>query len=84
MARKVKDAVGGTTRISTKNQITIPVAALREAGLGPGDRLEVTPADLIATKAENRDVRRTGTTGDLHAVDTTAIRPKRARLRPEP
>ncbi|MGE0027072.1 MAG: AbrB/MazE/SpoVT family DNA-binding domain-containing protein [Thermoleophilia bacterium] len=45
MARKVKDDVRRTTRISTKNQITIPVEALREARLGPGDRLEVTAAD---------------------------------------
>lgn len=30
-----------TTRVSRKNQITIPVAALRAAGLGPGDVLRV-------------------------------------------
>lgn len=29
----------GTSRISTKHQVTIPVAALREAGLEPGDRV---------------------------------------------
>ena len=29
------------TRISAKNQITIPVDALRAAGLKPGDELEV-------------------------------------------
>jgi AbrB family looped-hinge helix DNA binding protein len=28
-------------RISTKNQVTIPVAALQEAGLHPGDRVLV-------------------------------------------
>lgn len=26
-------------RISAKNQVTIPVATLQEAGLGPGDRV---------------------------------------------
>lgn len=29
----------GTTAISSKHQVTIPVDAMREAGLRPGDRL---------------------------------------------
>jgi len=29
----------GETRVTSKNQITIPVAALREAGIRPGDTL---------------------------------------------
>lgn len=29
------------TRLSTKHQVTIPVDALRSAGLGPGDALKV-------------------------------------------
>lgn len=33
----------GRTRISTKNQVTIPVDALRKAGLQPGDELRVDP-----------------------------------------
>lgn len=32
-------------RISTKNQITIPVAALDEAGLRPGDQVVVEVVD---------------------------------------
>jgi AbrB family looped-hinge helix DNA binding protein len=32
------------TRISTKNQITIPVAALAEVGLHAGERVTVEPA----------------------------------------
>jgi AbrB family looped-hinge helix DNA binding protein len=32
------------TRISTKNQITIPVAALDEVGLHAGERVTVEPA----------------------------------------
>jgi hypothetical protein len=44
---------------------------------------DVTPADLIATKAENIEVRKTGTTGDLSVADLAAIRPRRARIRPE-
>lgn len=31
----------GTTRVSRKNQITIPVAALRTARLSPGDAVSV-------------------------------------------
>lgn len=34
----------GITRISAKNQITIPVEALRRAGLKPGDELRVDAA----------------------------------------
>ena len=36
--------VRGATRISTKNQVTIPVAALGAAGLTTGDRLRATAA----------------------------------------
>jgi AbrB family looped-hinge helix DNA binding protein len=40
--RKVKNRRRpGRTRISAKNQVTIPVAALKEAGLEPGDELRV-------------------------------------------
>lgn len=35
------DRASGTTRISSKNQVTIPVAVLREAGFRPGDRVRV-------------------------------------------
>lgn len=31
----------GFTRVSSKNQITLPTSALAAAGLAPGDRLEV-------------------------------------------
>lgn len=31
----------GHTRLSTKNQVTIPVQALAEAGIRPGDELRV-------------------------------------------
>jgi bifunctional DNA-binding transcriptional regulator/antitoxin component of YhaV-PrlF toxin-antitoxin module len=33
----------GWTRISTKHQVTLPVDAMREAGLRPGDELRVEP-----------------------------------------
>jgi bifunctional DNA-binding transcriptional regulator/antitoxin component of YhaV-PrlF toxin-antitoxin module len=45
MARQVK-ATGrsrrpGQSRISSKNQVTVPVEALRRAGLQPGDRVRI-------------------------------------------
>ena len=47
------------------------------------DIFEITPAELIATKAENIDLRRTGTGGEPVVVDlAAAIRPTRARIRP--
>jgi bifunctional DNA-binding transcriptional regulator/antitoxin component of YhaV-PrlF toxin-antitoxin module len=37
--REVKDRRRGTSRISSKHQVTIPVDALRAAGLEAGERL---------------------------------------------
>lgn len=39
MAKVKKQAPRRHTRISSKHQVTIPVSALREAGLKVGDRL---------------------------------------------
>jgi bifunctional DNA-binding transcriptional regulator/antitoxin component of YhaV-PrlF toxin-antitoxin module len=40
MGRSVKNARRrGTTAVSSKHQVTIPVDAMREAGFRPGDRL---------------------------------------------
>jgi AbrB family looped-hinge helix DNA binding protein len=35
----------GRTRVSSKNQVTLPVAVLQEAHLGPGDELAVNVDD---------------------------------------
>jgi bifunctional DNA-binding transcriptional regulator/antitoxin component of YhaV-PrlF toxin-antitoxin module len=46
----------GFTRLSSKHQATIPVDALREAGLEPGDELRVTspgPGKLLLERAED-------------------------------
>jgi bifunctional DNA-binding transcriptional regulator/antitoxin component of YhaV-PrlF toxin-antitoxin module len=43
------------TRISAKNQVEIPVAALRRAGLKPGDELRVEAAGtdrIVMTRVE--------------------------------
>jgi bifunctional DNA-binding transcriptional regulator/antitoxin component of YhaV-PrlF toxin-antitoxin module len=45
----------GRTRISAKNQATIPVAALRQAGLKSGDELRVEAAGagrIVLTRVE--------------------------------
>jgi bifunctional DNA-binding transcriptional regulator/antitoxin component of YhaV-PrlF toxin-antitoxin module len=45
----------GHTRISAKNQATIPVVALRRAGLKPGDELRVEAAGagrIVLTRVE--------------------------------
>lgn len=47
MAKKVKEMAGsvlgasGETRISSKNQVTIPVAVLRAAGFSAGDSVKI-------------------------------------------
>lgn len=47
------------------------------------DIFECTPAELIATKAENAGPRK-AVAGEANVVDlATTIRPKRARIRPE-
>ena len=46
----------GITRISAKNQVTIPVEALREAGLRPGDDVRVQiegPGKLTLVRADD-------------------------------
>lgn len=63
MARRVKPARRrGFTRLSTKRQVTIPLQALEQTGLGPGDELKVdvdpagrivlTPASVVADRRQ--------------------------------
>ena len=56
MSKEVRKRRRGTTRISSKHQVTIPVEALRAAGLRPGDVLEVAvvePGQVALRRAEN-------------------------------
>jgi hypothetical protein len=48
------------------------------------DIFGVTPAQLIATRAENIPARRRTAGGGEGVTDLTVLRPARARLRPEP
>ena len=54
----------GRSRISAKNQATIPVAALRQAGLRPGDTILVEaagPGRIVLARAEDPIARLAGT-----------------------
>lgn len=53
--REVRQRRRGFTRISAKHQATIPVQALKEAGLKPGDELRVV-ADGHGRLVLERDV----------------------------
>jgi len=52
------------SKVSSKNQVTIPVAALREAGLRPGDVVRVEAAGagtLVLTRVDELVARHAGT-----------------------
>lgn len=55
MTTKVKVRRRGVTRVSSKNQVTLPVAALAAAHLGPGDsvRVEVVSDGVIRLVREH-------------------------------
>jgi AbrB family looped-hinge helix DNA binding protein len=59
----------GHTRISAKNQVTIPVDALRRAGLRSGDELRVE-ADgagrIVLVRDDDRITRYAGDMGDVY------------------
>jgi len=52
--------VKAMARVSSKNQVTLPVAALRAAGLKPGDEVTVRPVGTgtIVIEARGSRVRR--------------------------
>ncbi|HET7174234.1 MAG TPA: AbrB/MazE/SpoVT family DNA-binding domain-containing protein [Nocardioidaceae bacterium] len=50
-------------KVSTKNQITLPIAAMRAAGLEPGDEVTVRPVgggELVITARVSRVRRHAG------------------------
>ena len=63
----------------TPERLSLPVLAAL------CDLLEVTPAELIVTSAENPTTRKTAAaTGPAPVAGPAELRPTRARLRPEP
>jgi len=81
----------GRTRISTNNQATIPVAALRRAGLKPGDELRVEAAGagrIVLSRVEETLAayvgRLTGIYGPAQSKRPySALFPSRIQLRPQ-
>ncbi|MFL5926485.1 MAG: AbrB/MazE/SpoVT family DNA-binding domain-containing protein [Gaiellaceae bacterium] len=57
MAKRVKQGRRrGFTRLSSKRQVTIPVHALEDTGLGPGDELKVevdVAGRIVLTRASD-------------------------------
>ena len=75
--REINLSVSQVHRLATgtPERLSLPVLAAL------CDIFNCTPAELIATKAQNAPVHKTGT--DDGVVNLNARRPKRARLRPE-
>lgn len=68
MERVKKPRRRGFTRLSSKRQVTIPLQALEQTGLGPGDELKVEvdgAGRIILTRAQDRADR-------LRAIEETA------------
>jgi DNA-binding Xre family transcriptional regulator len=62
----------------TPERLSLPVLAAL------CDIFECTPAELIATRAENATLRKAASGSGANVVDlATTVRPKRARIRPE-
>ena len=73
-----------TITVSSKNQITIPVAILREVGINPGDTLAaaVIDGDIVLVKEPESWVQYLqGSMGSLrrHQGEHRPLRPARAR-----
>jgi len=69
---KVKNRRRGYTRISAKNQATIPADALRAAGLAPGDELRVAAAGagrIVLEREADLVARHAGRLTDVYSED---------------
>ena len=69
---KVKNTRLKATRLSSKNQVTIPVGAVREAGLEPGDRLVVHvdgPGRVVLERVEDVLAKYSGIFTGLYGPD---------------
>jgi DNA-binding Xre family transcriptional regulator len=85
--------ISGLVPLLVDRDINLSVSQVHRLATGTPERLSLpvlaalcdifncTPAELIATKAQNTAVRKTAT--DDAVVNLNARRPKRARLRPE-
>lgn len=72
MAKVKRARTPGRTRLSRKNQATIPVAALRQAGLRPGDELHVEatgPGRITLARAADAVARHAGRLTGMYPKD---------------
>ncbi len=56
MSRRVKQRRRGYTRVSAKNQVTLPVEALRRAGISKGDSLRAEvrgPGEVLLVRDDD-------------------------------
>lgn len=70
--KEVRKRRRGFTRISAKHQATLPVQALKEAGLGPGDEVRVVAAGrgrLVLERDLNLVERHAGKLKDVYEPD---------------
>jgi bifunctional DNA-binding transcriptional regulator/antitoxin component of YhaV-PrlF toxin-antitoxin module len=62
----------GTTRVSAKKQVTLPVDALSQAGLGPGDRLRAevrAPGEITLVLEQDPVTEYAGALTDVYPAD---------------
>lgn len=70
--KEVRKRRRGFTRISAKHQATIPVRALREAGLKPGDEVRIVSAGqgrLLLERAADVVARHAGSLPGIYGPD---------------
>lgn len=72
MGERIKHRRRGYTRVSTRNQVTIPLQALHRAGIRTGDRLRAevrVPGEVILIRDVDPIDRYSGALTDVYAVD---------------
>jgi AbrB family looped-hinge helix DNA binding protein len=65
----VTDIVKAMSRVSSKNQVTLPVEAMREAGLQPGDEVTIRPigdGEVVIALRDSRVRRHAGIAAGIY------------------
>jgi bifunctional DNA-binding transcriptional regulator/antitoxin component of YhaV-PrlF toxin-antitoxin module len=68
----VTDIVKAMSRVSSKNQVTLPVEAMREAGLQPGDEVTIRPigdGEVVVALRNSRVRRHAGIATGIYRAD---------------
>jgi bifunctional DNA-binding transcriptional regulator/antitoxin component of YhaV-PrlF toxin-antitoxin module len=72
MGENVKNRRRGYTRVSTKHQVTLPVDALRQAGIHTGDTLRAEvrgPGEVLLVRTSDALVEFAGSLTGVYPVD---------------